>query len=751
VYFFQARILLGVLLLAGGLLGSRSAQALPRNYWNTNYDSLRRTLPQQPTDTARLRTLAQLLDITELSDAQRRQQALPLLDELLALNQGLPLLDARPYRHLRTGLGLWVQGGADARAMTELHRAISLFDQAHHPVPKLLIDLAPLYNRMHQSAARLAYFQRQLTYYRLHDYRENAAACYLVLGGSYRHLGDFNQAISCFLHAADLFRHFDRRLYANELMVAGSVYAEWGNYAKAIHYLQQADRLLRHYQFKGLQEVYILNALSRLYRQLEQPTQALRYAELALQAAHRDSTNRPTYTAYALVLKGAVLLQQGQLAQAYPLLRRSQQLADSLHLEISGRPGEFMLDEAWARYYVARQHYGQAEVHWRTALKKASASQLNMLRPKLLQELIRFYDARQQPEQAQQYTHIYLALTDSLVRSQGRFYVAQYEGERLEQAQSAQIANLRQAQLVQALRLRQRNLLLGVAAGALLLLAGFGAVLYWQLRLNRRTLAQLRATQQQLVAAEKWAFVGEVSAGIAHELQNPLHFMKRFADVSSSMLEQMKQQSHQHAPTGLEHEIMAGLKLNLQEISQHGTRASSIIRDMLAHSRAGTGPRHLTDLNALVAEQAHLAYEGLQAQHPAFRASLTLNLASDLPPLELAPQDMGRALLNLLTNAFYAVQQRTQTAEPNYLPQVLVQTQQLGRTVEISVRDNGLGMSEEVQQQIFQPFFTTKPAGEGTGLGLSLSHDIIQKGHGGRLQVESQPGEFTEFVVTLQA
>jgi signal transduction histidine kinase len=749
VHFFQTRILLGVLLLAGGLLGSRSVQALPRNYWNTNYDSLRSSLPQQPTDTARLRTLTQLLDITELSDAQRRQQALLLLDELLALNQQLPLLDGQPYRHLRTGLGLWIQGGDDAQALKELHRAIVLFDQAHHPVPKLLIDLAPLYNRMHQSAARLAYFRQQLTYYRLHDYRENAAACYLVLGGSYRHLSDFNQAISCFLHAADLFRHFDRRLYANELMVAGNTYAEWGNHAKAIYYLEKAGQLLRHYQFKGLQEVYILNALSRLYRQLGQPTQALRYAELALQAARHDSTNRPTYTAYALLLKGAALLQQGRPAQAYPLLLRSQQLADSLHMDISGRPGEFMLDEAWARYYVARQQYAQAEVHWRTALQKATVSQLDMLRPRLLQELIRFHDARQQPERAQQYTRVYLALTDSLVRTQGRFSVAQYEGERLEQAQNAQIANLRQTQLVQTLRLRQRNLLLGVAAGALLLLVGLGVVLYWQLRRNRRTLAQLQATQQQLVAAEKWAFVGEVSAGIAHELQNPLHFMKRFADVSTTMLEQMNQQNH--PPAGLEHDIMAGLKQNLQEISQHGTRASSIIRDMLAHSRAGTGPRHPTDLNVLVAEQAHLAYQSLQAQDFTTPVSLTLELAPELPLLELAPQDMGRALLNLLTNAFYAVQQRTQTAEPGYQPQVLVRTRQLGRTVEISIHDNGLGMSEEVQQQIFQPFFTTKPAGEGTGLGLSLSHDIIQKGHGGRLQVESQPGEFTEFVVTLQA
>nr|WP_262987470.1 ATP-binding protein [Hymenobacter psychrotolerans] len=370
-----------------------------------------------------------------------------------------------------------------------------------------------------------------------------------------------------------------------------------------------------------------------------------------------------------------------------------------------------------------------------------------MLRPKLLQELIRFYDARRQPEQAQQYTRVYLALTDSLVRSQGRFYVAQYEGERLEQAQSTQITRLQQAQAVQDLRLRHRNLLPGGAAGALVLLAGLGGVLYWQLRLNRRTLAQLRATQQQLVAAEKWAFVGEVSAGIAHELQNPLHFMKRFADVSTTMLERMDQ----HAPAGLEYDIMAGLKQNLQEISQHGTRASSIIRDMLAHSRAGTGPRHPTDLNALVTEQAHLAYQGLQAQHPGFQATLTLDLAPELPLLEVAPQDMGRALLNLLINAFYAVQQRANTTESGYTPQVEVRTRQVGDAIEIRVRDNGLGMSEEVQQQIFQPFFTTKPAGEGTGLGLSLSHDIIQKGHGGQLQVQSQPGEFTEFVMTLGA
>ena len=263
-------------------------------------------------------------------------------------------------------------------------------------------------------------------------------------------------------------------------------------------------------------------------------------------------------------------------------------------------------------------------------------------------------------------------------------------------------------------------------------------------------LGALKTAQGQLVQAEKMAFLGELTAGIAHELQNPLAFMKGFAEVSTGLVENMAGE-HGEAPSerGLETEILAGLKQNLQQISQHGQRASSIIKDMLAHSRSGTGLREPTDLNALVQESLTLAYEGLQASDKDFRAALKMDFDPALAPTTVARHDLGRVLLNLCTNALHAVRERQRTGEAGYAPTVTVSTRQLPGRVELRVRDNGPGMAEAVRAKVFEPIFSTKPAGEGTGLGLSLSHDIVTKGHGGTLTVESHEGQGTDFCIDL--
>ena len=260
-------------------------------------------------------------------------------------------------------------------------------------------------------------------------------------------------------------------------------------------------------------------------------------------------------------------------------------------------------------------------------------------------------------------------------------------------------------------------------------------------------LTELRDAQAQLVATEKWAFVGELSAGIAHELQNPLAFMRNFAEVSEGMLAP----DGNAPPQDLEGEIMAGLRKNLREISQHGQRASSIIANMLAHARSGSSQREPTDLNALVMKNLQLADQGNATGESAVPVSLATDLALNMPTVQAAPQELGRALLNLFTNALHATRQRQRQSPPDYRPQVQVRTRRVGHGVEISVRDNGTGMSEAVAAQVFEPFFTTKSPNEGTGLGLSLAHDIIKKGHDGTLTVETREGEFTEFTVRLPA
>ena len=305
-----------------------------------------------------------------------------------------------------------------------------------------------------------------------------------------------------------------------------------------------------------------------------------------------------------------------------------------------------------------------------------------------------------------------------------------------------------QTRLAEAEQLRQQV----AARNAALehLVAERMAALTQQADALQAALRELRATQQQLIQSEKMASLGELTAGIAHEIQNPLNFVNNFADVSQELVAELEaEQTHPTPDAALEAELLNDLRHNLHKINLHGQRAASIVRGMLQHSRASTGERQPTDVNALADEYLRLAYHGLRARDKTFNATLKTDFAALLPLVPAVPGDLGRVLLNLLTNAFYAVQKRQLATGPGYAPTVAVATRRDGDEVEVRIRDNGTGIPETVRTKIFQPFFTTKPTGEGTGLGLSLAHDIVVQGHGGTLTVASQEGEFTEFVVRL--
>lgn len=741
---------LTVWLMSGPLLAQQ-------HYWDTDYDSLARMLPRQSTDTARLRTIVHLLDLHPTN-----AQALPLLDKLLTINQQLQVLSDAPYRHLRAGLELWYQknGTGTAAALDTMRLAVEDFDYVEHPIPVLLTDLVILFNRQNRMDARRRYYDNKLNYYRLHGKIENIAACYVSQGGYYRRMGDFNRTLDNLLRAADLLQNFDLKMYVRELVVVGDVYADWGNRAKAVYYLRLAQEQPAFRHMAGMERTFTFLALSRLYAEEHNLQWAGRMADSALNTYRADPYERCYGQACGLVQKAVVLLKMHQLEAAAPLLVRAQQLDDSLHLPMSGKTGEFEIDATWARYYLARHDDAHAETYWLRAYEKATIAKVERLRPLYLKELVAFYDARGQVSNAQRHSRIYIALLDSSNAAQGTFHVAQYESERVAQVQNAQINNLQQAHAVQDVRLRLGNRLLLGALLALLLLSGLGVFICRQLQVNRRTLAQLKATQDQLVQSEKMAFLGELTAGIAHELQNPLNFVKNFAEVSTNLVDEMSGDFRDPSrDAGLEGEILAGLKQNLQKISQHGQRASSIIKDMLAHSRSGTGQRVLTDLNTLAHESLILAYQGLQVNDKTFRATLNTDFDPELGLIGAVAQDLSRVLLNLFANALYAVRQRQQqgvmagdidATDPPYEPTVTVSTRrQNEQVVEIRVSDNGTGIPEAVRSKIFQPFFTTKPAGEGTGLGLSLSYDIVTKGHGGTLTVESKEGEGTEFLIIL--
>jgi signal transduction histidine kinase len=249
-------------------------------------------------------------------------------------------------------------------------------------------------------------------------------------------------------------------------------------------------------------------------------------------------------------------------------------------------------------------------------------------------------------------------------------------------------------------------------------------------------LAELQATQKQLIHAEKMASLGELTAGIAHEIQNPLNFVNNFSEVSVDIVNDLNEEMEKGNLEEVK-AIVGDLKQNLEKISHHGKRASGIVKGMLEHSRTHTGQKEPTDINALADEYLRLAYHGLRAKDKSFNADFKTELDKSLPKIKVIPQDIGRVMLNLINNAFYAVSERAKQNEKGYRPEVSVITKNLVDKIEIRVKDNGNGIPESVRDKIFQPFFTTKPAGLGTGLGLSMSYDIITKGHGGEINLTS--------------
>ncbi|RFZ94679.1 histidine kinase [Mucilaginibacter conchicola] len=265
----------------------------------------------------------------------------------------------------------------------------------------------------------------------------------------------------------------------------------------------------------------------------------------------------------------------------------------------------------------------------------------------------------------------------------------------------------------------------------------------------QETVKELKATQAQLIQQEKLASLGELTAGIAHEIQNPLNFVNNFSEVSVELLEEMEAEI---AKGDMEeaNAIAADIKQNLEKIRHHGKRADGIVKGMLQHSRASSNVKEPTNLNTIADEYFRLAYHGLRAKDKSFNAELVSNFDESLPMVNMVSQDVGRVLLNMFTNAFYAVHQKQKTIGGDFRPKVEVSTKVLpSNNVEIIVRDNGTGIPDAIKDKIMQPFFTTKPAGEGTGLGLSLSYDIIVKAHKGTININSKEGEGSEFIITL--
>jgi signal transduction histidine kinase len=362
--------------------------------------------------------------------------------------------------------------------------------------------------------------------------------------------------------------------------------------------------------------------------------------------------------------------------------------------------------------------------------------------------LMQLYESQHKPDSAFKYIKLMLVAKDTIFNQQKARQIQLLVFDEKQRQQEIESANERYRNQI-------RTIALLCALGVFLIIA---FILYrnnsQKQKANKvleNTLTNLRSTQSQLIQSEKMASLGELTAGIAHEIQNPLNFVNNFSEVSNELIEEIIEERNKAQGTRdekLENEILYDIKQNLEKINHHGKRADAIVKGMLQHSRSSTGVKELTDINALADEYLRLSYHGLRAKDNSFNATMKTDFDKSIREIKIVPQDIGRVLLNLYNNAFYAVAERQKAEGLGYEPKVSVSTKKINDKIILTVMDNGNGIPQKIIDKIFQPFFTTKPTGQGTGLGLSLSYDII-KAHGGEIKVNTKEGEGTEFVILL--
>ena len=533
--------------------------------------------------------------------------------------------------------------------------------------------------------------------------------------------GNYQQAIENYRQSMEIQEELgNMKGMANALNNIGNCFYNQNEYIKAINYHKQSlDLKEKIADKKGIAES--LNNLGLVYQKQGDATKALDAFTQSLQI--KEEFGDKQTIANTLNNIGTLYLEQGNYNSALVFSRRAMNIAREIGAVSQTRDAANSLWKIYKKSGNYKQGLEMYELH--VQMRDSILSEKNV------KEVIR---------QEYHYAYEKQAAADSVAN-----------------AKAAEIKNAQIAQQQAELKAK-RNQQYGLFIGFVLMVILAGSI-YFRFKSKKKanevlhkTLADLKATQQQLIHAEKMASLGELTAGIAHEIQNPLNFVNNFSDVSVDLINELDEELE----TGNMEEIKtisADLKQNLEKIHHHGQRASGIVKGMLQHSRAGTGQKEPTDLNALADEYLRLAYHGLRAKDKSFNADFKLEADPGLPKINVVPQDIGRVLLNLINNAFHSVNEKSIQNPAGYKPQVIVSTSlsplEGGRGVMIQVQDNGAGIPVEIKDKIFQPFFTTKPTGEGTGLGLSLSYDIITKGHGGTIKLETKDGEGTVLTIML--
>ncbi len=538
-------------------------------------------------------------------------------------------------------------------------------------------------------------------------------------------------------------QRFNQLAFTNQIL--GILYANSNNYEKALYYHQVAREFADQSGNIAMSSI-IHMTMNRVYLNLKKKDSALyvikRAYELSIQSNYRQ------YLGSALLNMGRTYASLGDTSLANEYYRKS--------LVASAEQGYYRgmvaSDLLLGDYYTQTGKTDSAFYFINNAL---AASQ-NLDAPDLLlrcyTSLTRYYLTAGNNDSTVKYQALIIKINENLFNAK---QAQQFQNIDFEEQQ--RVREIETAQKALQAKWLTFSLLAGLTTFLVI------AVLQWRNSSQRRkanqllsvqktelesALSTLKSTQAQLIQSEKMASLGELTAGIAHEIENPLNFVNNFSEVNTELFTELRETLRQGERHGDAEEIMNSLAENNEKILQHGKRADAIVKSMLQHSHSTKGEKELTDINKLVDEYLRLAYHGMRARDKSFNTEFRFTEEPGIAMISIVPQDIGRVILNLVNNAFYAVEEKSKTAGSSYQPMVSVATKRSDKCVEIFVADNGNGIPDAIKSKIFQPFFTTKPTGQGTGLGLSLSYDIV-KAHGGEIKVESKEGEGSAFIITI--
>jgi len=603
----------------------------------------------------------------------------------------------------------------------------------------LLADLSFDY-QVFQVDTSIRYSQRAISLARQLNYKKGEAAALYSYGYALWISGNYDKAIEMALKALNLYRDLQNvKMIASSYIQLAVFYNDIGDYRQALKYGLLSKKTFDSYEII--------------------PTQSLTIASIYLLTNQIDSAS--FYMKETADLQKQYKVESGIVQNCLGDIEiKKKNYKEALDYYWSGVPiaikEENYLDLGYLYNSIAKLYYETENIDSSIYYAKEvlNISQFTSFKRGVFDAitiLAKDYKLKNQNDSTIKYLELSIALNDSL-----------FNKEKTRAIQNLTFNEQLQQQEIEAAKVRYQNQVKMYIMLASLIIFLFIAFILW--RNNRRkqklntllqkqkeqietTLVELKSTQAQLIQSEKMASLGQLTAGIAHEIQNPLNFVNNFSEINTELIEELK--SELSADNKEEALLIADdIKDNEQKIINHGRRADSIVKGMLQHSRASSGKRELTDINALVDECLRLSYHGLRAKDKEFNVAIKTDLDESIGKVNIVPQDISRVMINLLNNAFYAVDEKKRRLNGMYEPAVSVCTKKQDGKVEIQVNDNGNGIPQNIIDKIFQPFFTTKPTGQGTGLGLSLSYDIV-KAHGGEIKVESKEGEGSKFKMIL--